>query len=215
MTAIAYKAAEAIGARLGEIIPALANRVQVVQAPPNLDATYPAMAFEYLGRPRIDVSGDIEVRAGDGHGLVVGDGSAVVEVAALRQDARIWIGSRTPSQRERVQDLVLTAFFGDELAPGGLEVSLADVEVGGFKLPVPIPVACHLREAEWNDEMVMAERHQAFLYVSIDIPILVLRADAWRVSSMTAALAAAPNLTDDTASDEVLVSASGSVTPAP
>lgn len=213
MTSLAYRAAAAIGDRLGALVPGVL--VQVVHAPPTLDGAYPGLAFEYLGRPRFDVSHDREIAASDGHGLVVGDGAAVVEVGALRADARIWAGARSPSQRERLQDAVLAGFFGDELAPGRLLVTLHDLQVGDYKVPVPLTVSCELREAEWNDEQVMGERRQAYLYVALDLPILMLRAESWRVASMAAELAAASNLTNATPSDEVLVDETGATTPAP
>lgn len=210
MTSLAYAAAAAIGARLGELTPGIA--VQVVAAPPTLDGAYPAMAFEYLGRPRIETSGDIEIQGADGRGLVVGDGAAVVEVAALRADARIWVGSRTPAQRERLQDLVLGLFYLDEFAPGRLLVDLSGAEVGGYQIPATLPVACTIRESEWVDEQVMGERRQGFLYVSLDVPILMLRAESWRVETMTAELAAAPDLTSSTAIDRVTVDEAGATT---
>lgn len=213
MTGLAYRTAAALGESLGAHTPGRA--VQVVHAPPTLDGAYPGLAIEFLGRPRIDTSGDREIAAADGHGLVVGDGSAVVEVAAMRADARIWAGARSPSKRERLQDAVLASFYADEFAPGRLLITLRDVQVGDYMLPVPLTVACEVREAEWSDEQVMTERYQAYLYISLDVPILVLRADSWRVTSMVAELAADPNLTSATPVDEVLVDENGAITTAP
>lgn len=216
MTAsITVLVAEALGALIADRVAALTGKVAVVQAPPTADRGYPAAAVMPEPTFRFDVEHDVEVRDADG-AVMTGDGRALVTVGALRTSLRIWLAARTPAQRESLEVAVTRLFFGDELAPTRLELALSGFEVDGFTPPVTWPVYCFVEDGEWQDELVFSERRWAFLRCSVDVPILILRDDVWRVSQMRAALAAGTQVTPPAvAFEESLVGADGSTSPAP
>lgn len=212
---ILVRAAQELGNLIGQRVDVLAGKVAVVQDAPTAEKGYPAAAVMPEPAFRFDVEHDTEVRV-DGAAVMTGDGRALMSVGALRCGLRIWIASRTPAQRERLTRAITRLFFDDELAPSRLALDLAGFEVDGFTPPASWPVYCFAADGEWRDELVFSERRWVFLRLSVDVPILILRDDVWRVSQMVAALTAGTAVTPPAATfEESLVAADGSTSPAP
>lgn len=173
MSAIKYAAAAALAAAIEAKVPALANRVAVVDTPPTTASEYPSGAV-LVDRFTFEAMTDEELDDEAGDPIMSGH-DALVEAGALRGSMRIWLAGRLPAQREDLEERVLRMFAGDELAVGRLLVPLPNVRVGDFASGLTWHLAFFVEETEWRDELVFSERHWAYLTVEVDLPVLVLR----------------------------------------
>jgi hypothetical protein len=197
MSSILRKALTAVGEAIKAAAPSLAQ-VRVASAPPDEASQYPAVAL-VPEKFTIDTSPDDDIYEADGD-VVSPGGRQLVSVGALRGTCRLFLAARLEGQRETAQDEVLGAFFQDDCRPSGIKVDLPNVEVGGVPTGVTWPVAVFLDDEEWRDELVFSERRWAFLRLSVDVPLLVLR-NAPIVQTMVLALTQNLSLTVDDPTD--------------
>jgi hypothetical protein len=174
--------------------------VEVVQAPPDGAATYPAAAI-LPERFKLEAQGDEEVTDEDGDPIMVDATTALMEVGSLRGTARLWVAARYPAQRALLEEKLRAAFFDDDLAPSRLLVTLENVEVLGVATGASWPVAFLLDTSEWRDEMVFSERRWSFIQLRVDVPVLIHRRNAALVTQLIAALTTDLNTTVDDPAD--------------
>lgn len=214
-TSLGFLASEALAALISARVPALADKVAAVQEPPTAEKGYPAAAVQYDGVAAVTAHSDIEVEDADGVPIILDDGRAFMDVGSVGARARIWVAARTPAQRERLQTQIVRLFFGDEFAPTRCQLTIEHFEVDGFTTPTAWPVCFFLRSTEWTEELVFSERRWAFLSLEVDIPIFILREEAWRVTEMTLALTATTGNQPAAAAELAFIDEDGGATAAP
>lgn len=213
---IVILAAQALAAVIAAGVPDLVGKISVVQEAPTAEKGYPLAAVMPEPTFRLDAAHDLEVRDADGRAIILDDGRAFMSAGSIETSARIWLAARSPAQREKLQARILRLFFGDEMAPTRLTVTLSGYEVDGFAAPATWPVSYFVDDGEWQDEMAFSERRWVVLRASVSIPILLLRDESWRIDEMLLAIAAGSNVTTTTDDlDEVLIDSDGQFSPAP
>lgn len=180
-------ACNALAAKLEATNPTLVGRVKVLQQPPDTIADYPVVVlmperFTFVGLP------DDEARDVNGAPIMVDTERALMHVGELRGSIRIWLASRTPGQRESLEEAVLSAFYDDGLAPGRCLATISNLEIGGFATTYDTDVAFLLSSEDFREELVFSEKRWVFTQVDVDLPILALRREAWVVNQMVIAL---------------------------
>jgi hypothetical protein len=180
-------ACNALAAKLEATNPTLVGRVKVLQQPPDTIADYPVVVlmperFTFVGLP------DDEARDDDGDPIMVDASRALMHVGEFRGSIRIWLASRTPGQREELEESVLSAFYDDGLASGRCVATLTDLVIGGQATGYDTTVAFFLNSEDFREELVFSEKRWVFTQVDVDLPVLALRRDAWVVNQMVVAL---------------------------
>lgn len=193
-----------------------AKPATVVAAPPSSRTDYPAIAilvdgstFDIMtdGYVEFDPTkqpGDLGyiidgIYATDANGCLVegsmyidgGTGQTISQIGTMHLKTRIWVGSRSASQRESIEDDITLAFYADDAAPGRMLVKLDGIIVGGVVLPTMYGAA-DLDSSSWNAEHAFDERLWSYLMVDVDVPIVVPRSTSVAsqlVLSITADLA--------------------------
>lgn len=186
MTAIKYAAAAVLAAALVDAVPELADRVQVLDAPPTEPAQYPAAA--------IVLDGDFPFVPGDGEEIddangdqVMNGPDALVEMGSLRGNLRIFVAARTPVQREQLEERILRAFLADEMAITRLLCTVRNVAIADIQTGVDWPVAFFIESTTWSGELVFSEKRWAFVRVEVDLPVLAYLKNVPKVTTMLAA----------------------------
>ena len=199
MSAIRTAAATALGAAIAGRI-SLAQPVAIVNEPPSTRAQYPAVAIlidhtdlaiwsdadlevnsaATPGHPGFVLDGTFRTAADDsyiaGDVYVSPEGKTLSHVGTVRCQGRIWVGTRLAPQREQLEAAIWNMFFGERDAPGRLQVPLADVDVGGVRVPFAIGTAT-VSGSIWNAEHAFTERLWTYLAFELDAPVLVPRND--------------------------------------
>lgn len=188
MSRIVFRAAEALATALA-LQAALTGKVKALQQPPDRLADYPALAVlpqRFLATWWTEE--DVPDANGDPIFLGTGGSQAVMEIGCLSGSVQLWIGAVYPIEREDLEDAVYTAFGQESLAPGRLLVTLTNVVVGGLATGADWPVAFLHEDSEWREELAFSEQRLSFLDVQVDLPIFILRENAWRVDQYVLAI---------------------------
>lgn len=202
MSVLRVKAAQAIADVIARVLPSLAQPPVVIAAPTSLPTAYPAMAVT-LDRFTMAVHGDDPYQV-DGATVEISPGKVLVKVADIGAEGRIWIGARTPPQREALEDAALLAWFSDDGAPGRILLELPGVTIGGLTLEFPVIVAATLRSESWASEFAYGERHWAWLDFDMDIPLLTTRGPIVRELRLA--------LTDESSTEAMAIDADANIT---
>lgn len=148
---------------------------------PGRGTAYPAVIVEPGERWRFTPCQHEELFDAGGDAIFHADGRAAFEVGQLTGRARIWCGAHE-DQRFDIEDAILEAFCDDDRAPGRLLLDLTDVQVSGQSLGVDWKVACMIDEDGWQEELVFSERRWSFAQIMVDVPVLMLRSNAWKIT---------------------------------
>lgn len=184
---VKYLACKALGDRLQELEATLVDRVSVLQQLPDQLAEYPKVAilperFKYQAW----YEGAIEDDAGE---VVTVDGDPLMRVASFDGTIRLWVGSNYAAQREQVEDAILRSFHLISGAPGRIDVTIDDIEIGGVATGYDAPISFTLGpDTEWREELVFSERRWSYLMVGLSFPLYVTRSDAALVQSLWVAI---------------------------
>jgi hypothetical protein len=181
-------ACEALAVKLAASHATLTSRVSVLQQAPDKVADYPAVVVMPMGRFKVIGLQDDEALDADGDPIMGDDTRALMHVGEIRGSVRIWLASRTPAQREVLEDAILSVFTDDGMAAGRCLATLADLTVGGIATGYDTPIAFLVDSLEFHEEMVFSEKRWVFTEVDVDLPILALRRSAALVEQLVLAL---------------------------
>lgn len=189
MSRIVFRAADALATLLAASSATLTGKVKVDQQPPDRVADYPLVV---VLPQKFTPTWWTEEEVPDANGLPIflgaGGSQAVMEIGCLSGSMQIWAGAVFPVEREDLEDAITNAFGQDGLAPGRLLGSLTNVVVGGLATGASWPVAYLLEGSEWRNELAFSEQRLSFIDLQVDLPIFVLRANAWRVEEYVLAI---------------------------
>lgn len=189
MSRAKYLAAKALGDALEAAEASLAGNVRILQQPPEVSETYPALA---ILPDRFETVWFQEDEACDANGDAImlddpANGDALLQVGELVGSMRIFAAARYPADRENLEDAIIRAFCQD-LVPGRLLANVT-ISFNGFTDTLTTPLGYFLDSMEWAEEMAFSERRWSWSTVKVEIPILVPRAGAYLITSYQVALA--------------------------
>jgi hypothetical protein len=161
------------------------------QEVPDVPAQYPAVAV-LPDHFDIETWPEGEVEDADGVPIVLDGHLALMECGSRTGSVRIFVAARNPAERSRIEDKIYRAFLDDDAATGRLLVTLASVEVEERTTGATWPVAFVLDGEDWAEEMAFSEKRWTYLRAFVDVPIFVLRPNAWPVTQATVELQAQP-----------------------
>jgi len=189
MSHLRYRALEALRATLAAE-PALSASGLVKALPQSgdrLDA-YPSVTIVPEGKFTFIAWPHREILDGAGD-VVMAGGKPVFEVGELSGSLRIEVAANYPPEREALEDAIFSVFNQDDTALGRVMATMADVSVGGVATGVDWPMAYLLgEEAGWREELVFSEKRGSFLQVAVDVPVLVLKSNAWIIEQLVLAI---------------------------
>lgn len=188
MSRIKRLACEALAAKIAASHATLTSRVSVLQQAPDKVSDYPAVVVMPMGRFKFVGLQDDEALDSASDPIMATATSALMHVGEITGSIRIWLASRTPAQREVLEDAILSVFTDDGMASGRTLATLTDLTVGGVATGYDTPIAFLVDSLEFHEEMVFSEKRWVFTEVSVDLPILALRRNAAIVETLVLAL---------------------------
>lgn len=186
MSLLVYTAAAALKTAL-EADADLFGKVKVLQQLPDRLAGSPCVGITEDGFDILPWPSD-EVRDEDDEAIFAPNGKPLFKVGELVGAWKLWVGASRDYDRQKMMDAVIRSFFGDDQAPGRILTTIPDVTIGGVATGFDATVAHLLDEARWDNELVFSERFWVHCRVLVDLPLLVLRTGAAKVTEMYLAL---------------------------
>lgn len=148
---------------------------------------------------------------------------SLIQFGLVTGTIEIRIGHNTPAQREALQDEVMSLFMAAGASrtaivrPGVLVLPTAPIVVSGTSTGVTASVAYDLETFEWQEERVFEAARFAFMDITVEMPLIVAREDAYAITDLRLALTRdlTSTLDENLPIDETVSIADGEVTAYP
>lgn len=141
-------------------------------------------------------------------------GKLLVNVGTLEGTVEVRVHTRTPYERETLEEAVLAAMFSTELAPGVVVCQLAAVTVGGQAYTHQPLTTFVLSDEEWREEAAFVDDRYTFLTLDASFPLLVSR-DVPSIDQLILAFTSDLTSTNPVLDESVQVNQDGSLTAVP
>lgn len=184
MSTIKMLTIEALASALESYSADLTGRVRAFQQPPTEQADYDGIAVTAEGTWGIEWWYEDEVRDQDGDAIIVGANSdqALVEIGEMMGTVRLWTAAHYIPGRAELEDLIILAFNQLEGAPGRLDFTLPAITIAGVETAHTPNVSASMDSEAWEDGFAFSHRRWAEMDLSVEVPILILRANAPRIA---------------------------------
>jgi hypothetical protein len=146
------------------------------------------------------------------------DGQLLVECGTFEGTFSVRLLAPLAAVREDLEPQILEAFMQDPDRPGVLLGTINNVAIKRASDGVVVaslynaPVAFALDNDEWRDELVFASKRESFLEVTVQYPLLILRAPVYAMNEIFLAMTHDLSSTNPSIDEMVQVNSDGSLT---